>query len=418
MSRVRQDIEAMADLLLGPAADNRPDHVVALIDGNLPSRGDGWRAAAAGLLAAGSPTTFLQSRFGELDLLSLHTPSPDGADLKSVIERVPGGHRWVISTGSSIDGRMLTGVDEIALLTGVDEAAVVAGYGLLKRLLLERPGPTPAVSLILAGTDALASGDRFVRTARAKLGVEPVVRGCLPHPEGSSHAWHRVSLPEGGMCTVLATLVAAAPSRSTATGMLPLRAPDSGQNIGPETGPETGSDCSRAPSMASAPPPPRAMGSPEQAVSPSGAEHAAEPAPVDAHVPPSVALQDVSAGVPLPSGLTMLGVTCPDAPRVAFATDAAGALHAVATAALLADLVAALSWAHRHSAMLPGQGVVQGHVLVGDVASAAAMQAAPWPVHLVINGPQGPQVLPASNQPLSGGPSSGSVPGWPSPGTH
>jgi len=399
----------MADLLLGPAADNRPDHVIALIDGNLPSRGDGWRAAAAGLLAADSPTTFLQSRFGELDLLSLHTPSPDGVDLKSIIERVPGGHRWVISTGSSIDGRMLTGVDEIALLTGVDEAAVVAGYGLLKRLLLERPGLTPAVSLILAGTDALSSGDRFVQTARAKLGVEPVVRGCLPHPEGLSHAWHRVSLPEGGMCTVLATLVAAAPSRTTATGMLPLRTPDSG----PEEAPEAGS----ASSETFAPPPPQAMGSTTQAP-PSAAEHAPEPAPVDAHVPPSVALQDVSGGVPLPSGLTMLGVTCPDAPRVAFATDASGALHAVATAALLADLVAALSWSNRHSAMLPGQGVVQGHVLVGDVSSAAAMQGAPWPVHLVIDSPQGPQVLPASNQPLSGGPSSGSVSGWPSPGTH
>lgn len=413
MSRVRQDIEAMADLLLGPAADNRPDYVIALIDGNLPSRGDGWRAAAADLLAADSPTTFLQSRFGELDLLSLHTPSPDGDDLKSILERVPGGHRWVISTGSSIDGRMLTGVDEIALLTGVDEAAVVAGYGLLKRLLLERPGPTPAVSLILAGTDVLSSGDRFVQTARAKLGVEPIVRGCLPHPGGSSHAWHRVSLPEGGMCTVLATLVAAAPSRSTATGMLPLRTPDSG----PEGAPEPDAVCPQTSAVAFAPPPPQAMGSTAQAP-PSTAEYAAEPAPVDAHVPPSVALQDVPVGVPLPSGLTMLGVTCPDAPRVAFATDASGELHAVATAALLADLVAALSWSNRHSAMLPGQGVVQGHVLVGDVTSAAAMQGAPWPVHLVITGPQGPQVLPASNQPLSGGPSSGSVPGWPSPGTH
>lgn len=403
MSRVRQDIEAMADLLLGPAVGGRPDHVVALIDGNLPSRGDGWRAAAAGLLAGSSPTTFLQSRFGELDLLSLHTPSPDGVDFNSIIEGVPAGHRWVISTGSSIDGRMLTGVDEITLLTGVDEAAVVAGYGLLKRLLLERPGPTPAVSLILAGTDVLASGDRFVQTARAKLGVEPVVLGCLPHPEASSHAWHRIALPEGGMCTVLATLVAAVGSRSTATGLSPVHAPE--VETVPTAQPSPAAECAPAVADAAVPPPAVVYGAPPVA-------------PAAIPVLPPVASQDASVGVPLPSGLALLGVTCPDAPSVAFATDDAGALHAVATAALLADLVAALSWAGRHSAMLPGQGVVQGHVLVGDVASAAAMQAAPWPVHLVVNGPQGAQVLPACNQPLSGGPSSGSVPGWPSPGTH
>ena len=110
-------------------------------------------------------------------------------------------------------------------------------------------------------------------------------------------------------------------------------------------------------------------------------------------------------------------VHCPVAPGAVFATDPQGNLHAIASAPLLADLVAALGWAAQHAAMLPGQGAVQGHVLVGDVASAAALQGAPWAIHLVINGPVGPLVLPARTAPLSQGPSSGRVPGWPGPTT-
>ncbi len=385
MSRVRRDIEAMADLLLGPSPTVQPDRVVALIDGNLPSRGDAWRAAAADLVIGTASGMLLQSRFGELDTLAFNAPPGPVDDLQGVIESAPPGHAWVVSTGSAVDGRLLTGADEITLLTGVDEAAVVAGYGLLKRLLLERPGPTPVVSLVLAGTDSLEAGDRFVRTARAKLGVEPRVAGCLPTLGRQRHAWRRMPLPEGGMCTVLATLVAAAGSRAAA------------QVAEPAVGP---APVAAAPMefVAAAPPQP--------------APQTPATAPTQAQAPPAAAMQS-PGGVPLPAGFTVLAITCPLAPRVVFATDQAGAVHALCPAALLADLVAALGWAAAHGAMLPGPGQVQGHVLVGDVASAAALQAAPWPVHLVVDTPQGPKVLPAHTPPLSNGPAASTVPGWP-----
>ncbi len=382
MSRVRRDIEAMADLLLGAAPAPQRDHVVAMIDGNLPSRGDGWRAAAAQALAGGKPTTFMQSRFGELDLLTLHAQQAQGATFASMVEHAAAGHQWIVSTGSTVDGRMLTGVDEITLLTGVDEAAVVAGYSLLKRLLMERPGALPRVSLILAGTAATDAGHRFVRTARAKLGVEPAIIGCLPEPDSGHHAWHRVALPEGGMCTVLASLVAAANARAAAVNHPPEAAP-----------------------VVEAPAPP-AVNPADVAVEPVAPSEPVMPA---APVPPPVSVKQTP---PLPPGLTPLGVTCPDAPGAVFATDEQGLLHVVATAALMADLVAAVSWAARHSAMLPGTGAVFGHILVGDVAAAAALHGGPWPVHLVIDGPQGPVVLPSQDAALSRSPSSSTVPGW------
>ncbi|MCH2136903.1 MAG: hypothetical protein MK101_10030, partial [Phycisphaerales bacterium] len=117
---------------------------------------------------------------------------------------------------------------------------------------------------------------------------------------------------------------------------------------------------------------------------------------------------------PLPEGFEPLAITCPCAPSVVFATDQSGSLHAVTSAATLADLVAAIGWAQQHAAMLPGDSPVKGHVLVGDIHSASVLGAGPWPVHLVIDGPQGPQVLPAQTQPLSQGPSGTTVPGWPS----
>ena len=437
MSRVRRDIEVMADLLLGTAAGPLPDRVIAMIEGNLPSRGDGWRLAAARLVVGSNQGTLLQPRFGALDLFDLHNGAADAQDLAGVIEAAPGGHQWVISTGSTLDGRMLTGAHEITLLTGIDEAAVVACYALLKRLLIERPGPTPAVSLVLAGTKSLDAVDRLVRTACVRLGVELTVLGCLPTPEPSVQGWRRVELPEGGVSTVLATLVAAAGSRRPATGLSPEpMAPPLESSSNVQSGPPTGHVT---------PPPPHAHAQPPTPVDPqapterqasteqsASTEHQAPteqsasseqqaptwqqayPGPqAQPGLPRPASMPTHDAQRPLPPELSALGVHCPVAPGVVFATDAQGDLHAIASAPLLADLVAALGWASQHAAMLPGQTAVQGHVLVGDVASAAALQGAPWAIHLVINGPEGPLVLPARTAPLSQGPSSGRVPGWP-----
>ncbi|MCH2136902.1 MAG: hypothetical protein MK101_10025, partial [Phycisphaerales bacterium] len=216
MSRVRRDIEAMADLLLGPAGVSMPDQVSVLIDGNLPSRGDGWRSAAARLLAQRAPASFLQARFGSLDALHLGESQPQGTALAQLFESAPQGHHWIVSMGSALDPSTLQGVDEVVLLTGVDEAAIVAAYALLKQIVCDCPGPMPVVRLVLAGADSLEAGDRFVRTARARLGVEPIVAGCLPEPDRVHHAWQRLDLPDGGIGAVLTTLVAAAGSRTGA----------------------------------------------------------------------------------------------------------------------------------------------------------------------------------------------------------
>ena len=390
MSRVRRDIEAMADLLLGPATGPQPDQVTVLIDGNLPSRGDSWRAAAAEIIAGQGTGTCLQARFGELDAVQIGrevsgAPRAAGDSLSSYFESAPPGHRWVISTGGAVDGGSLAGVDEVALVTGVDEAAIVAGYALLKQLLIDCPGPTPAISLILAGTASMDAGDRLVRTARARLGVEPTVLGCLPQVDGTHRRWQRMTLPEGGMGAVVSMVVAAAGSRLTATGERP-----SAEDV---------------PAPVEQPAP-----SPVGHGDPVGT-------PVAASAPKEPLVQQPGSGVrPLPEGLVALGVVCPWAPDVVFATDPQGSLHAVAPAALLADLVAALAWAAQHAAMLSGGassiGAVEGHVLVGDVHAAAVLRDGPWPVHLVIQGPQGPVVLPAQARSLLAGPSAGTVPGW------
>lgn len=408
MSRVRRDIEAMADLLLGPSPTPPPDRVSALIEGNLPSRGDGWRAAAAALIAGNNSATLLQSRFGVLDTLHLGGAPAPAATLEALLEGAGPGHRWVVSMGGVIDPAACAGVDEIALVTGVDEAAIVAAYALLKRIISERAGPLPRVSLVLAGTGAFDAGDRFVQTARARLGVEPVVAGCLPEPDTSHHSWQRMELPAGGMEAVLATLIAAAGSRTAAAAAPPV--------------------------TASAPPAPPAPSAPQVHAPAEPAMTAAETAHAEVSgvrgVPEAPGVPEVSevpgvpgvsgasgasGGQPLPAGLTPLGITCPVAGGVVFASDPQGALHVVAPASLLADLVAAIGWAAQHAAMLPGAGTIQGHVLVGDVHSATVLASGPWPVHLVIDGPQGPVVLPAAGRALSVGPSGSTVPGWPTP---
>jgi len=392
MSRVRRDIEAMADLLLGPAPAPQPDRVTVLIEGNLPSRGDQWRAAAADLVAGRGSGTYMQARFGELDAVQLGGEAL-GDTLSALFESAPPGHRWVVSTGSDVDGAILAGVDEVTLVTGVDEAAIVAAYALLKQLLIDLPGRTPAVSLVLAGTNSMAAGDRFVQTARARLGVEPTILGCLPQADGVHRRWTRMAMPDGDIGGVVSMLVAVAGSRSTATGQRPAS-----QDVLSGVG--------STPNVSSSP----FDGVPTACDDPMST-------PVAASAPSEPATPDAPAAVggearPLPSGLHALGVVCPWATGVVFATDAQGALHAVAPASLLADLVAAIGWATQHASMLPGSGVVQGHILVGDVHWAAVLRDGPWLVHVVIEGPQGPVVLPAQGPSLSAGPSAGTVPGW------
>jgi hypothetical protein len=396
MSRVRRDIEAMADLLLGASPEQRPDRVTALIDGNLPSRGDAWRSAAAELIAGQHSGTYILSRFGELDAASVGASAQQvvGSTLSAMFETASPGHHWIISTGHDVDGATLAGVDEITLVTGVDEAAIVAAYALLKQLLVECPGRLPNVSLVLAGTSSMAAGDRFVRTARARLGVEPTVLGCLPQADGVHRQWQRMSMPEGGVPALLSMLVAAAGSRSTATGERPEPIDAATQPNDANTSSPAGCELHAAtPVAASAPQPP-----------PLDQPPPLHPQPGHAH--------NVAPSRPLPDGFAPLAVVCPWAPKVVFATHINGTVHAVAPASLLADLVAAIGWAAEHAAMLPGNGPVQGHVLVGDVHAAAVLRAGPWPVHLVIEGPQGPVVLPAQDQSLSQGPSAGTVPGW------
>ena len=392
MSRVRRDIEAMADLLLGSAPVPQPDRVTVLLDGNLPSRGDGWRAAAADLVAGRGTGTYMQARFGELQAVQLGGQA-SGNTLSSLFESAPPGHRWVVSAGSDVQGSTLAGVDEVTLITGVDEAAIVAAYTLLKQLLIDRPGRMPRVSLVLAGTNTMAAGDRFVQTARARLGVEPTVLGCLPQADGAHRRWTPMAMPDGGIGAVVSMLVAAAGSRSTATGERPT-VEDSPSSVQPRGTVSSHSD------------------DPPRACEDLGSTPVAASAPSDPIAPEATAA--VGEGPrPLPQGLQALAVVCPWATGVVFATDGQGMLHAVAPASLLADLVAAIGWAAQHASMLPGNGVVQGHILVGDVHWAAVLRDGPWPVHVVIEGPQGPLVLPAQGRSLSAGPSAGTVPGWP-----
>ena len=349
MNRTRREIEALADLFVGPASTELPgDRIAILLEGHLPVRGALWRVAAAELMAASKPATLLDVDDRQVHATSFGGGPCDATTLEHLVARPTAGHLWIVA-GSEVvtDPQAIEVADELVLVTGADQAAVVGAYRLAKQVIETAPAGI-GVGLIIAGSPHAQAEDvwnRLADTLKTHLSVEPRLIGVLPKLDVSEPPTRTtVPMPSEGAAMLLDALHARPSERSTNT-----------------TEPIT-----------EVPSPPVTRVPPTRATP----SNAVAPLAPDKHA--------------LPDGLTACGIELPLPPEVQLAVDATGSVHLVAGEAAAASLESARHWAERHLPLLvaavphiqPDRPIVCD-VVVEDYHRAAELARGPWQVHLV-----------------------------------
>jgi len=351
MNRTRREIEALADLFVGPASTELPgDRIAILLEGHLPVRGALWRVAAAELMAASKPATLLDVDDRQVHATSFGGEPCDASTLEHLVARPAAGHLWIVA-GSEVvtDPQAIDVADELVLVTGADQAAVVGAYRLAKQVIASAPAGI-GVGLIIAGSPHAQAEDvwnRLADTLRTHLSVEPRLIGVLPKLDVSEPPTHTtVPMPSEGAAMLVDALHARPSERPANT-----------------TGP-----------TAEAAPPPVTRVPPIPAT----------PTSVEPRPPGNYAL---------PDGLTACGIELPLPPEVQLAVDATGSVHLVAGEAAVASLESARHWAERHLPLLVAaepniqrDRPIVCDVLVEDYHRAAELAWGPWQVHLVHEG--------------------------------
>ena len=331
MNRSRQEIEALADIFLGPepsGADARSgDSVVCLLEGHLPVRNDVWRTAAARLIAANEPATLLETNDHETIITPLHGHEVSAPrHVEELIACPAAGHTWLV-TGSSPTPTSGVAMDRWVLLTGADQAAMVAAYRLVKGVC-QGMAATPSFEVIIAGSPRAVAEEVFGRlqhSLQVHLSMASELIGVIPTaPPVDSAPTFKLPAMDGGMSALIETLHA----RTIARPALPV----------------TESPQIKAPSV------------------PSGHERPRH-------------LDVIDVGVPLPDGIEL-------------AVDAARRLHVIAQECAAASLISTQHWAQAHLVLMAethsvdSGEVVQGILLVEDIHRSVALASGPWTVYL------------------------------------
>lgn len=394
------DFDALAGMFLAPAATHteappsanpeagettdqthpaRRVPVSALILGHLPVMASAWPAQHARVRAeeTGEPVVIARLSRGVLTLESFgaHGPAQPfqtqadalawaAAHAESVLVRVDEADEAELATAGA--------VDQLVFLTGADDAAVVACYRKLKNIADTAKGtrPLPASRLTVVGTNASRgrlTHERIARAARAFLDaelLEPVIvdrvaptRGRLLYRDATTLTMH----------TLLPALHGAPVEQSAAPAACPEPAapPQTSQDLpeipGPASGvgPALASPAHQDPIVscpvidAGLP----TLSLPTESARPQNARSTPATLPTDpgTNRPGEV----LSSFVP---GLLPLESTCPVAPDVKLAYDAAGVLHlltasltrhpSLSSEAPVRSLLRASAWARSHATLL------------------------------------------------------------------
>ena len=357
--------DSLADLFLGddapagspraaPARVNGTTHAVrtsssappveALILGHLPAMASAWvnQYARHCANAHGGPIGVLRLRASEstVEIVGTQAQVPAGTTPQAAIaaaNRLVRG--WLIRVEETIEPRLpqVQGVGTITLLTGADEAAVVASYRAIKNLFPADNEEPLNVRVVVMGATAERAADataKIERAAAAFLGRRLAVSACI-------------SKITGGLPQVLFR----GPAPATLDELLPLLSM-----------PGTPAPTQLTPSPETRPMPRESSAFPRVAVRATVSPEAAPSAPPQvssrglhqAAAPDSREFGRLSAQLP---GLVALGVSCPVAPEVELALDAAGQVHLLSEATAhspdrFAQLLAANAWSKSHAALL------------------------------------------------------------------
>ncbi|MBK7405585.1 MAG: hypothetical protein IPJ41_13395 [Phycisphaerales bacterium] len=398
-----EDLDALADLFLGPAPARvepkvrarRGPTVEALVLGHLPVFAAAWPSQLARHLADAGAEPVAVVRW-ELDALSVQWVNPAGTswsagvgafDMRAApaglaLLRAPEAHEAELVT--------LPEVERVSILTGADDAAIVGCYRRLKGLAqaaAERGRALPAVRLVVMGAPterAQTAHERVVRAARAFLEadlLDPVIIPKIAPVHATTVHEGPCSEPLAAIAAVvksghLGELVGDGPAESRAGSpneaakidapdlVEPVAAPDRMQRVGP-------------------PPASRSGARPAPLIEPEAATPATLPGTLVAFIP----------------GLSPLASECPGAPRVSLACDALGALHLVAGSLRVApqvsaadpigDLLHASVWAKSNASLLArAEGVCLSagepvlHLITDCTATASRLLGSPLRVHL------------------------------------
>ena len=393
------DFDALAGMFLAPAAGETQANpaggsaegdtsdstrtaarapVSALILGHLPVMASAWPAQHARVRAeaTGRPVVIARLSRGVLTVESFGASEPD-QPIRSQAEALA----WTAMHAESVlvrvdeadEAELATagGVDQLVFLTGADDAAVVACYRKLKNIadLAGGTRPLPKSLLTVVGTNAsrgLLTHERIARAARAFLDAElldPVIvdrvaptRGRLLYRDATTLTMHTLlAALHGSPAAPVTTPESPEPAVPVHALPEPLGEPPTGTvaepGLAPAEHPEPVVSCPAIdPGL-----PTLSLPADPTSARPARPSPATPPTRPGTDRPGEV----LSSFVP---GLLPLESTCPVAPEVTLAYDAAGVLHLLAASlaqrpALSAEapvrsLLRASAWAREHAALL------------------------------------------------------------------
>lgn len=389
------DFDALAGMFLAPAATHtaappseslettdqphpaRRVPVSALILGHLPVMASAWPAQHARVRAeeTGEPVVIARLSRSVLTLESFgaHGPAqPFQSQTEALAWAATHAESVLVRVDEADEAELATAgaVDQLDFLTGADDAAVVACYRKLKNIADGAKGtrPLPKSRLTVVGTNAprgRLTHERIARAARAFLDaelLEPVIvdrvaptRGRLLYRDATTLTMHTLlSVLQGSSADH-----AAAPPTCPEPAAPPHTSRDLPEKPGPAAGagPALASPAHQDPIVscpvidAGLP----TLSLPTDMARPQNAPSTTLPIDPGTNRPGGV----LSSFVP---GLLPLESTCPVAPDVTLAYDAAGVLHLLAASltkrpnlssdAPVRSLLRASAWARSHAMLL------------------------------------------------------------------
>ncbi len=355
------EFDALADLFLGPdgfeeapmrsraSGEGAPAPIEALVLGHLPVLAPAWVKQYASFRASelGGPVALIRIAGSQvlIEWVGLSTTVTPASSLQEAVDMASAHARaWVLRVDEPLEpvlaGDSAGAVAALTLLSGTDEAAIVACYRALKGLASDDSDGGPELGVVWMGSDqdkADQAMDKVRRACAAFLSRPVRNAGCVERIDTTaSTVLYKGSAPS--LTDLLHALQNARPPRH--------EPPAPGQGILRLATPQPIEDLDAADACD------------PQAASPVQGDRvgvsAERPVPAPAAKPPHP--QSLSGHLP---GLSTLPITCPDAPKVELAFDAAGRLAVLARALgeapvpqALADLASAQAWAAKNAQLL------------------------------------------------------------------
>lgn len=306
--------------------------IECLLPGHLPVRAGVWFLPCAQQLAgAENSGVLMQMETSQADVTTFGTGAVDGNRTAVLDSLAQQSRRWFVlpSHDTSPADVAALGADRITLMTGADQAAVVAAYQTIKSIVSgsELEASRLDLGLFIVGSSeatAKETSDRLMHTVQRQLGCELTLRGSMPQVEMVEGGLHRVRLDAtAGPAGLIADI---------------RRAISSAVVCAPEEVPPL------------AVPPPLSVTPPEP--------HEVELDNPDV-TPVAKSVPTIDAGrveddslARCVDGLSLLPVRCPRHPAVELAVDANGALHSLAMADALHEVLAVQAWSRAHASLL------------------------------------------------------------------